>query len=65
MQDHLPKKLMFSLIKEQDHKILSEIRASRKLTRNLPPLIRLYWEKCLSTGSLEQLPHKPHSVSRL
>ena len=45
-------KLIFSLIKEQHHKILSEIRTSHKLTKSLPPLIRLYWEKCLSTGSL-------------
>ena len=45
-------KLIFSLMKEQHHKILSEIRTSRKLTRSLPPLIRLYWEKCLSTGSI-------------
>ena len=44
-------KVKFSLIKERHRKILSEFRTSRKLTRNLPPLICLYWEKRRSTGS--------------
>ena len=45
-------KLIFSLSKERHCKILSEFRTSRKLTRNLPPFIRLHWEKRRSTGSL-------------
>ena len=45
-------KVKFSLIKERHRKILSEFRTSRKLTRNLPPLICLYREKRRSIGSL-------------
>ena len=45
-------KLIFSLIKERHRKILSEFRTSRKLSRNLLPLICLYWEKLRSTRSL-------------
>ena len=45
-------KLVFSLIKERHRKILSKFRTSRKLSRNLMPLVCLHWEKHRSTVSL-------------
>ena len=45
-------KLIFSLISDRQDQILSEFKTSLKLTRNLPPLLCLYWGIPLSIGSL-------------
>ena len=62
-------KLIFSLSTERYCKILSEFWTSRKLTRNLQPFIRLYWEKHLQLdhSAVQQLlrTDKPHSISLL
>ena len=48
-------KLIFSLISNQQLKILSELKTSLKLTRNLSPLICPYCEKRFSMVSLWNL----------
>ena len=45
-------KLIFSLMSNQQFKILFEFKTSLKLTRNLPWLICQYYEKRLSVGLL-------------
>ena len=48
-------KLMFYFKRDQQVNILSELNTSRRLTKNLPPLICRYWENLFSRGSLWNL----------
>ena len=54
-------KLMFCFKRNRQVSILSVLNTSRRLTKNLPPLICRYWENLFSRGSLWNLRVKINS----